>query len=512
MTEHSPTPEQASIIAEASTPSPLMIRAYAGAAKTSTLLMAAPQVRMPSLALAFNKRIALELRGKLPDNFQVLTLNGLGHLAWMRSLAPSVRLELDDRKLGKLVSSVAKAAGMQLSESQWASVRQLTSAAMQAGLTPSDQGNPLQANIEEWWESAAAALLIGEDEAFMLIELAQTVLSRSVEMARQGIISFDDQVYCPTVLGGKWPQFPCVFIDEAQDLSPLNHAMLRLASRSDAKIVAVGDPAQAIYAFRGADSSSMQNMRSLRASWTDLSLSTTFRCPKAIVARQQVHAPGFNAFHSNAEGRFARLQIDGGWTFSDLQEMAPSSNSIAILCRNNAPLLSLAFKLIRRGIGPVMLGRDIGKGLQTLVRKLLPEEAGADIMYHLIKEWEISECSRAQISDSPSLQDSIHDRAEALLAVLDGSGATSRGDLLSALERVFSAERGACVLATGHRAKGLEWDCVLHLDPWRIPSRWARAAARDGDDAALEQEFNLRYVIETRTRNVLLEAQLDEFV
>jgi ATP-dependent exoDNAse (exonuclease V) beta subunit len=46
-------------------------------------------------------------------------------------------------------------------------------------------------------------------------------------------------------------------------------------------------------------------------------------------------------------------------------------------------------------------------------------------------------------------------------------------------------QKGRIHLTTGHKAKGLEWDTVYHLDPWLI-----------GDS---EQELNLRYVIQTRS-------------
>jgi ATP-dependent exoDNAse (exonuclease V) beta subunit len=53
-------------------------------------------------------------------------------------------------------------------------------------------------------------------------------------------------------------------------------------------------------------------------------------------------------------------------------------------------------------------------------------------------------------------------------------------------EHLFK-QQGSIRLLTGHKAKGLEWDIVYHLDPWLI---------KDNDD----QELNLRYVIGTRAK------------
>ena len=494
-----------------------MVSAFAGCAKTSTLALAAPRVRVPALALAFNRKIAKELDGKLPGNFSCKTLNGLGYGAWARALPAVAKFTIDDRKLGKLVSSVAKDRKVSLPGQQWDDIRRLVSRAMQAGITPGDQGTPLTADTPAEWRELAEDLWITSEDFDFVFDLAHEVLEHSITLARAGTISFDDQVYCPVVLGGRWPQFPVVFVDEAQDLSPLNHAMLARALRQDGKLVAVGDPKQAIYGFRGADTQSMQTMRRLRASWRDLPLATTFRCPKVIVARQQHHAQGFTAWPTNAEGRVASLAQGEAqtWTWVDVMALAqvPGTHvpSIAVLCRNNAPLLALGFKLLRQGVGIVMLGRDIGKGLVALSRKIAPDDSTpADTFAGLLTEWLDHELGLAAANDQPERVSGLHDRAECLRAVL-GQGVRDAGELRRALDRLFAREDGLVSLATGHKAKGLEWDLVLHLDPWRIPSRHAREAAQTGDRRQLEQEMNLRYVIETRTRHTLVNADLEAF-
>lgn len=499
----------------------LMVEAYAGCAKTTTLELAARGVRVPALALAFNKRIAEELQPRLPQTFTVKTINGLGHGAWARALPHVTRLTLDDRKLGKLVTQTARDRRMELSSEQWDSVRRLVSAVMQAGVTPGDQGTPLAPDTTETWGAIALdTLWMTEEEFEFLYDLARDVLERSIALARAGTISFDDQIYCSVCLGGRFPQFPLLFVDEAQDLSPLNHEMLKRALRADGRLVAMGDPKQAIYAFRGAHSESMAQIAQLRPAWQRLPLTLTFRCPKTIVTRQQEHAPGFRAWHTNAEGRFARLKsperdgttLDGGWTWQSVQQLVPPGGKLAVLCRNNGPLLSLAFKLIRQGQGVYMLGRDIGKGLVALVRKLAPEEAtAADVLRGKILEWQHSETQLALANEHPERVSGIVDRAECLMAVLDNAEARDAGQCIALLERLFARESGTVTLSSIHRAKGLEWDCVVHLDPWRIPSKWAREAARDGDQRQMQQEWNLLYVCETRTRHTLVNADMEGF-
>lgn len=514
MTSFIPTDEQQAICQAAAKPEPLMVQAYAGTAKTTSLVLAAPQIRVPALALAFNRRIAQEIKDKLPGNWRTLTLNGLGQLAWARALPAQVKLELDDRKLGKLVSAGAKVAKIDLSSEQWAQTRQLCQLAMQAGLSPDNEGSPLVADSPETWQELAfEAWMLDDATRPMLVELARNVLQDSIALAKQGQISYDDQIYCPTILGGAWPKFPAAAVDESQDLSPLNQRMIQLATRPDAKLLLVGDSRQAIYAWRGADAQAMQSMRGLRPGWQDLALTMTFRCPKLIVARQQSHAPGFRAWQGVAQGAFCKAakSIDGGWSWKQFRGLA--SGTAAVLCRANAPLLSLAFKLIRQQVGPVMAGRDLGKGLAALVKKIQGKDSTLPIELFLgkLEEWELSERSAAVSNGHEAQADSIADRAECLRAVADGCQASSSSELLRGIEMIFAKESGDLTLSSIYRAKGLEWELVMHLDPWRLPSSRAKAAARDGDERQLEQEWNLKYVAETRTKHTLVEANLEDF-
>lgn len=531
MTEASkivPTDEQIAVIESMASPESVMVEAKAGCAKSKTLELSAPRVRVPALGLAFNKRIAEELAPRMPGNFQIKTLNAMGHGAWARALGGK-RLVLDERKLGKLVTETARNRNVDLASEQWDQIRQLVTKVMQAGITPMNRGRPLLPDTDENWASVAIDQLgMLQDDFEFVYDLAREVLDQSVALAFAGTISFDDQVYASVCLGGQFPKFPVVFVDEAQDLSPLNHAMLGQCLRPDGKLVAVGDPRQAIYAFRGADSESMRTLRGLRPGWSDFPLNTTFRCPKAIVARQQEHAPGFRAWHTNPEGAFRRLpantrseqgvelyntEADPAWTWADVVEALPDPKAqVAILCRNNSPLLSIAFKLLRQGIGVTMLGRDIGKGLIVLSKKIAPkDDLGAEACAAAIDEWLGNESAAARLAGHEERIASLEDRAECLKAVLTSAGCRTAGDLRAMLKRLFERDTGTVVLGSIHRAKGLEWDCVLHLDPWRIPSKQARRAAQAGDTAPLQQEFNLLYVCETRTRHTLLQASLEEF-
>jgi len=515
---HSPTPEQAEIIkAVAQGQESLMISAYAGTAKSTTLEMAAPGVRQPALALAFNKKIADELQQRLPPNFKARTLNSLGHLAWIRANQLN-SVSLDGRKLGKLVTAVAKDQRIPLTTWQWEEVRDGVAAAMRAGLSPGDEGKPLILDTQENWEELIDP--VDSSDFACMYDIAWETLRASIDLARAGQMSFDDQIYCPTILGGAWEKYPRVFVDEAQDLSILNHVMLDLCSMGP--VTAVGDKRQAIYLFRGADSNSMDNLRSLRPVWTDLNLTLTFRCPRVIVARQQEHAPGYRAAPANIDGRFISyggtnlFTEEGGWTWDNLKShMAdiPEARQLAMLCRNNAPLVSMAFKLIKEGIGCQMLGRDIGRGLIQMTSRLAKDDRLPIAKFTAIMNtWLDKECVIAISNDKPDRIAKLTDQVECLRATIEGAQPSTVGELRSVLQRVFSRENGQVILSSIHRAKGLEWPLVVHLDPWRIPSKQALAAEAAGESGPITQEYNLRYVAETRTKHTLVNANSEDFV
>jgi DNA helicase-2/ATP-dependent DNA helicase PcrA len=490
-----------------------MISAYAGCTKSTTLEMAAPGVRRRACALAFNKKIADELRPRMPDNFDVRTLNSIGHRAWGQAIN-KMSMSPDGNKLGKVVNAVARDNKLQLMTWQWEAVRNGVKEAMQAGLSPNNIGQPLIIDEPEAWKDFIE--YPAEDDFELLYFLAHETLVRSIEMAKAGQISFDDQIYCPVILGGIWPRFDYTFVDEAQDLSPLNHVMLGLVSAG--LIAAVGDPKQAIYAFRGADSNSMRNMRRLRSSWGDLSLNTTFRCPQSIVARQQSHAPGYIAAPGNVQGRVLGLpgpSSIGGWKWEDLRSALsdiPDARNMAILCRNNAPLMSMAFKLIRNGVGCEMLGRDIGRGLIGLTTKLCRDDETSIATFSAkLQDWLEKETAICVANGKDQRADRINDQAECIWATIEGSSPSTVGDLRETLKVVFDKSNGQVILSSIHKAKGLEWSQVLHLDPWRIPSKQAKIAADQGDHAPMIQENNLRYVGETRTKHTLINASVEHY-
>src|SRR5258707_1098500 len=103
-----PTAEQEAIIEAAiNTTDNLLLNALAGAAKTSTLVMIAEALpsSLPILSLAFNKRIAEEMKTRLPGNVMCKTLNAIGHGVWAQTIARR-RIVVSTKKSYEILKSL----------------------------------------------------------------------------------------------------------------------------------------------------------------------------------------------------------------------------------------------------------------------------------------------------------------------------------------------------------------------------------------------------------------------
>lgn len=456
------TSEQLLILEAGKTlPHSMCIQAVAGSGKTTTLVELA-KVLPPSLsilALAFNKSIAEELSRRLPSHIQCSTLNSLGH----RAIASRLRkkLKLDTGKL------------LRLAEKSYP-VKNLVEKAKSQGL-----GLPFLEDTQENWESLSVqfGIPVTPEE----IDQARRVLRESNAEATKGTIDFNDQLYIPAVHKWKLDSFDVVLLDEAQDLSPLQHLLVSSALGVSGKVIICGDKHQAIYAWRGAHSNSME-LLSQKYAAKEYSLTTSFRCAKKITEEARKIVP---SIHSVPEAETGNVEKLDSWKLPDLYK--GGGKSLVVLCRNNSPLIRLGFKLIKSNQPARFANKDYFRGLQTVGRKLEePLSAG-------VHSWKEGELQRAKNSSQKSL---IEDRAETLSIIIENTGCVTKAQLIDALEHLTRNEDGI-TLSTIHGAKGLEWTKVFFLDPHLIPSKYAE------QEWELEQERNLTYIGITRAKEYL---------
>lgn len=477
MPTFTPTPEQSAIVAEAvNTKDNLIIGALAGAAKTSTLeLIAEALPDVNTICLAFNKKIAEEMRLKLPASYTVKTLHALGLSVWQNTIGKRCKVV---NKMYKILKETIDALPSDEQEEAWKHSSYILTAVgklKNAGYIPNSCASLIKCQPLCDNETMRDALdeEISELEYDLLVEISTISFHQSL----QGIIDYDDMVMMPSLCKAVYPIFTNILVDETQDLSPLNHMMLKKLYRR--RIIAVGDSCQAIYAFRGADEAGMRSVAKL-FDCTPLSLSVSFRCPPRIVEHVHWRAPDMTAWEGNPhEGHVETKQF---WDFSSIPDNA------AIICRNNAPLYALAVKLLKTGRYPNLWGNDLSKGLLTVMKKLGPRNMTQEDAITALAHYENEQAQRVKNISA------LKDKVDCITIFLTEK--ETLGKAMDYAENVFQMS-GQVHFMTGHKSKGHEFEDVFFLDEDLV--------TKDGQDP------NLRYVICTRSLKNLTYIRSDMY-
>lgn len=460
-----PTDEQLHIIDQVrGTNDNLIINALAGTGKTTTLEMVQnASTKQPILYLAFNKRVAEEAEKKFNSTTTVRTLNSLGHRVWAKAHSGKITLDLKKTQdlLRQLINEFPRTEQAIIWESFWDIV---SGVAMAKALGYIPEGK--FTHVKPLCTKGEFHASLDEEPDSTVADLIDAVLTLSIKASYEGLIDYNDQLYMPTLFGGSFPRFPLVMGDEVQDFSPINHAMLDKLVTD--RLVAVGDPWQSIYAFRGAKQGGMAELtKKFSAKVCDLSVS--FRCPSEIVNAVRWRVPQFKSIREGGCVRnLPRLAL------TEIQDDS------TILCRNNAPLFSLAMRLLQTKRSVQVAGSDVGPKIVGILRKLGDVDMSKSSLLSAIEGWRAERLAR-QAKSAEDIAD--------CMKVFAGFGDTL-GQAISYAEHLFK-QTGKIRLMTGHKAKGLEWPTVYHLDPWLCRSD--------------EQDLNLRYVISTRAMETLYE-------
>lgn len=478
MPEFQPTEEQTAIVEAArNTSDNLLVNALAGAAKTSTLVLIAEALApTPMLCLAFNKKIADEMKERLPVQCEARTLNSLGLAAWKDYLRAWPKL--DTKKTYTIVQGLVEKADPEERRhlyENFSEIMQAVDKGKSAGYVPNNKFPYAKGLLTDadFYES------LDEEPSPLMWDVIRAASIISIEQGLKGMIDFNDQILLPTVFPATFPQYPVTLVDESQDLSALNHMMLGKIVRGK-RLIAVGDPCQAIYGFRGAHQNSMDILKE-RFKMKEFTLSISFRCPQAVVREAQWRAPHMRWPEWAKPGLVTTIPT---W---DADTFQPDS---AIVCRNNAPLFSLAMKLMRHGRYPQLLGNDLGKGLVKQMKKLGKPGMPIREVRVAIENW------RAEKLEKSRAPDTIHDKAECMLAFCEDS--ETLADAMARAEHLFS-QTGPIKLMTGHKSKGLEFENVylLNIELVRVDKE--------------QQEKNLKYVMQTRAKEALYYIRMEGF-
>lgn len=282
-----------------------------------------------------------------------------------------------------------------------------------------------------------------------------------------------------------------VLVHNCQDLNRAQFELIKKVCNGHTRVVTVGDRRQSIYSFRGADTKSMDNFQAeFRAK--ELPLSICYRCPKSHILLAQAIVPEIECAETAIEGTISHKVLQDA--ILQMQEKD------LVLCRTNAPLIKVAFAIIRSGKKAVVRGRDIGKNLLKLIEKYKADNLGELYLklnnYQKLQQEKLDLIERGKYDKKKknSILANI-DSVETITAIMEDCQTID--DVRLKISTIFSDEKEGIVCSSVHRAKGFEADNVFIINRDNMPHPMAKT------DEEIEQEMNILYVALTRSKNEL---------
>jgi len=462
-------------------PENILIKAYAGAGKTTTIVEAVKLIpKDKSITfLAFNKHIQEELKTKLPDHVRCYTTYGLGMGAIKRKYGDSI--EFDEFKIDKLIQKKARA---------WKLEEEFH--------TEEDISIYLN-TLKKLVNLCRLSLTLDAKYIPYVAERYDIKINRTRDVKRvlkilddcatkRKYFDYTDMVFLPAIDNGIWFfQQDYVFVDEVQDLNRCQIRIIEKVLKRDRKtkklkgrLIAVGDFFQGIYGFNAADEKSFEWFEKFPKTKV-LPLSISFRCSKKVIEKAQEIVPYIQARPGAPEG-----SVRNG----NVLEEAQSGDFV--LCRTTMPLVRLFFQFITQHKKAVIKGSDIGNNLIELIG----ETKNLD---KLIKYWENelknfrNDLMKEGILDPKEHTGyaALEDKVDTLLFLARISDSIL--DLKHKIKLIFTDEIQGIVLSTVHKIKGLEADRVFIIRPDQLPMQTAKPWQAI-------QEKNLQYVAYTRAK------------
>lgn len=509
--------DEEQVAAAQSLSGPTCIIAGAGSGKTRTIshriaLGIAKGIFTPNrvLALTYTNRAAAELRLRLRQlgagGVQVRTFHSAA-LSMLQYFWPQLTGERAPKLLTskyRLLAEIAEAENLRLEESV---IRELASEIewrKYSMVSPS-----AYEKLERSIAGLSAAKVLDLCTKYEESKLAKKLIDwEDVLVLCLGMLESE-----PRILAHVQAQYRFFTVDEYQDISPLQQALLEVWLGDRAEICVVGDPRQTIYSFSGAASHFLTGFESKYPGAAVINLNRNYRSSSEIVElanRVLLAEPLESQIGQRGEVKQKEFQNEHeeiDWISNQVAQLLQSgvkAKEIAILTRMNFQLESFERKLSELGIAIQV--RGTGKFFQK------PEVLHASAAIRALslktdREPLFIELSNILSSMGWVSKSQENEKWEALnwfIEVLEELGENTELDeyLRELDERQRSLHepiRNAVTLATVHSAKGLEWDAVFlpTLNEGNFPIHHAET------ESALEEERRLFYVAVTRAKTKL---------
>jgi len=476
------------------------------------------------LALTFTSRAAGELRGRLrglgATGVQARTFHSAA-LAQLNFFWPTV--------VGGSLPSIVEAKGRLLAQAAEGIRLKLDTATLRDLAAEVEWRKVSRLTLDQYAELLPTRVLPPAVDADKMLAVHRAYEDLKDQTRR---IDFEDVLLAaagmieaePRVAQQVREQYRFFVVDEYQDVSPLQQALLELWLGDRQDLCVVGDASQTIYSFAGASAEFLVGFPTRYREATVTRLERNYRStPQIVHAANRLMrsrpgalslqsaqlaaggtAPTIDSYPSEAaEARSIALAI--------AEEIAGGTRpqDIAVLYRINAQGAAIETALADAGVAFQVRGSSRFFELQE-VKQAMMLLKGALVAAQpdpLFKT--VSDVLRGLgwTQDPPEARGAVRERWESLNAIMALADSAPRGATLRQFVNELS-ERAAVqheptmatvTLATLHSAKGLEWESVhiAGLSEGYLPITYAT------DDEAIEEERRLLYVGVTRARRRL---------
>ncbi|MGI9615515.1 MAG: UvrD-helicase domain-containing protein [Acidimicrobiales bacterium] len=466
------------------------------------------------MALTFTRKAAGELRQRLravglrdavaAGTFHSLALLQLRQRWAERHVSPPALLDRKIRFVARLLGSNKGRKNSVdaidvVTELDWARARLVgpddyPMAAREAGRTPPLPAEQIGEILDRYQQEKRRRRLVDFDDLLML----------AIRDLRS------DERYAAAI---RW-RYRHLYVDEMQDVNPLQYELLSEWRGGRDDLFIVGDPNQAIYGWNGADPNLLRRFVSREPNATVVELADNYRSTPQILRTAGSLIAGSELAPNRADGPVPtitayaddRAEADGIATaVRDAHSVAGDWSDQAVLVRTNAQLTIIEQALADAGIATRLRGTTGPLASPELRTELaLLTKPDADLHASLLD-------LEARVAERPQVETvaAIERRANlaALVRLVNDyvmSDPTPNGPGLAAW--IGTLEKGdtdvdtdAVELATFHAAKGLEWP-VVHvagLEEGFVPIAYASTGAQ------LAEEKRLLYVAVTRAMDEL---------
>ena len=326
----------------------------------------------------------------------------------------------------------------------------------------------------------------------------------------------------PRALAHVQQQYRFFTVDEYQDISPLQHALLDVWLGSHSDLCVVGDPNQTIYSFTGATSEYLQNFGARYQDANVIQLTRNYRSTQQIVSfanRLTIDSATVEPLRSEGEIGLAPRSLSFATVADECAALAAGirtkldqgikPSDIAVLYRVNGQSESIENALAQAGIDYQVRGGErffSRPEIQNAIRAVRAESVSSTDkpLYQAVTDI----CrSLGWQTQQPQEKGSAREKWESLNSFLAITEELPEGaNILDFAKELDERQRSqhepikaAVTLSTIHAAKGLEWEYVfiIGLTEGYLPISYAQT------ETEIREEQRLLYVGLTRAKKEL---------